>query len=78
MPDADKLDLEIDFSDAELDPEQLENLTQTLFRQLHGLAEVDDVERPREAPPEDVVKGGDKQGRTLPGKLLALVTRNRA
>jgi hypothetical protein len=69
MADASNLQLTIDFSNSDLDSEELEDLTKLLFEQMDSLEEVKKVERIREKPTGEVKAGAEDLGKWLVGIL---------
>jgi hypothetical protein len=63
------IQLTINFKDSNLDADELEELTQSLFKQMDELDAVETVERIREQPPRDVKAGADELGKWVLGIL---------
>lgn len=65
--------LTIDFSDSDLDSEDLETLTQSLYEDIDSLEEVESVERIREKPAGDVKAGAEDLGKLMVGVLTTQI-----
>jgi hypothetical protein len=74
MTDIPSLQLTIDFSDSELAHNDLEQITQSLFRDMSSLSEVEQVNRVREQPPQGVKAGAEDLGKWLTGLLTAEIS----